>query len=107
MASPGAQIRVHGELADLLPADERGHPVSRPVDGTSTVKHVVESLGLAPVRKTVVVRLIPPGALHHHDAFTACTACGKVYWEGSHHARISRLVTAARSAGTDALSSPT
>jgi uncharacterized protein len=247
VASPTAQVRVHGELADLLSADERGHPVSQLVDGTSTVKHVVELLGvphteyrelrvngepvldgyqlrdgdvvdvypaervgvagaeprfildthlgtlarylrllgfdaaydnaadddelmvraaaerrtlltrdrgllrrrmmtnarfvrgtdpreqltdvvrrfglaeqirpytrcpvcngvLAPVRKTDVVHLVPPGSLHHHDAFTACTACGKVYWEGSHHARISRLVTAARGAATDALISPT
>jgi uncharacterized protein with PIN domain len=233
---PTTQVRVHGELADLLSADERGHPVSRQVDGTSTVKHVVESLGvphteygelrvngapvpdgyqlrdgdvvdvyaaepvsaagaesrfildahlgtlarylrllgfdaaydtdadddalmvraaaenrtlltrdrgllrrrtatnarfvrgtdpraqltdvvrrfglaeqirpyarctacngvLAPVSKTDVARLVPPGTLQYHDAFTACMACGKVYWEGSHHARISGLVAACR-----------
>jgi uncharacterized protein len=236
VASSTARFRVHGELADLLSAGEHGHLLVRPVDGTSTVKHVVESLGvphteygelrvngapvhdryqlrdgdvvdvypaapvsaagteprflldahlgtlarylrllgfdaaydndadddelmgraaaeartlltrdrgllrrrtatnarfvrgtdprdqlidlvrrfglvsrirpytrcttcngvLAPVNKADVARLVRPGTWRHHDAFTACMACGKVYWTGAHHARISRLVAAAR-----------
>ena len=55
---------------------------------------------LEPVSKADVTRLVGPGTLRHYDAFTACAACGKVYWKGSHHARISRLVAAGRAPST-------
>ena len=35
---------------------------------------------------------VPAGTLELHDVFSECPACGRVYWEGSHAARIRRLV---------------
>ena len=55
---------------------------------------------LAPVRRADVAALVEPGTLRDYEKLGACTACGKVYWEGAHHARISGLITAARAADT-------
>lgn len=41
-----ATFRVHGDLMDLLPPAHRGRDVVRAIDGTSTVKHLVETLGM-------------------------------------------------------------
>ena len=35
---------------------------------------------------------VPPRALELHESFSECPACGRVYWEGSHAARIRTLV---------------
>ena len=37
---------------------------------------------------------LPPGVLAHQDRFWRCPGCGRSYWEGSHHRRMSRLVQA-------------
>jgi hypothetical protein len=55
---------------------------------------------LVPARRADVAPLVPPGTLRDHEKFAACPACGKVYWEGAHHARISGLIAAARAADT-------
>jgi uncharacterized protein len=54
---------------------------------------------LVPVRRADVGPLVAPGTLREHEKFAACAACGKVYWQGAHHARISGLIAAARAAG--------
>lgn len=43
MAGSTARLRVHGELGELVLARR---PLERAVDGTSTVKHLVEELGI-------------------------------------------------------------
>ena len=55
---------------------------------------------LAPVRRADVAPLVPPGTLRDQERFAACAACGKVYWQGAHHARIAGLIAAARAADT-------
>jgi hypothetical protein len=35
---------------------------------------------------------IPPGVAAHQSAFRVCPGCGRVYWPGSHHRRLSALV---------------
>ncbi len=35
---------------------------------------------------------VPPRVLELHDVFLECRDCGRVYWEGSHAARIRALV---------------
>jgi uncharacterized protein with PIN domain len=47
---------------------------------------------LEPVPRAAVSGRVPPRVLELHDAFSECRACGRVYWEGSHAARIRRLV---------------
>jgi uncharacterized protein with PIN domain len=55
---------------------------------------------LVPARRVDVAPLVQPGTLRDHEKFAACAACGKVYWEGAHHARISGVIAAARAANT-------
>jgi uncharacterized protein with PIN domain/sulfur carrier protein ThiS len=55
---------------------------------------------LVPARRADVAPLVPPGTLRDQEKFAACRACGKVYWEGAHHARIAGLIAAARAADT-------
>jgi hypothetical protein len=43
--------------------------------------------------------VVPPRALAAADAFSRCAACGRVYWAGSHQARLDALVARAASAG--------
>lgn len=50
---------------------------------------------LAQASAAEVVDRVPPGTLYHQRRFTVCTACGKVYWKGAHHVRISRLIAGA------------
>jgi uncharacterized protein with PIN domain len=37
---------------------------------------------------------VPPGVLARHQTFLRCTACERVYWEGTHVARLRKIVTA-------------
>jgi uncharacterized protein len=44
---------------------------------------------LVPARRAEVALRVQPRTLRRQDNFAACVACGKVYWLGAHHARIS------------------
>lgn len=39
---------------------------------------------LIDVPKEDIEPLVPEYVYHHHDSFTTCPSCKKVYWEGSH-----------------------
>jgi len=41
--------------------------------------------------REAVLNRVPPG-IAHKDAFRMCPSCQRVYWEGSHHARMSELL---------------
>ena len=47
---------------------------------------------IAPVAKRDVLPLLEPGTRRHYDTFYRCLACGKVYWEGPHVARLRQLL---------------
>lgn len=47
---------------------------------------------LEPVDKAAVADQLPPRTRRDHDAFHQCNACGRVYWRGSHVARIEHLL---------------
>ncbi len=51
---------------------------------------------LVRVGRDLVADRVPRGVLLRHDEFWLCTGCGRVYWVGSHHARISRELEIAR-----------
>lgn len=48
----------------------------------------------------VVARLAPPRIRAQHDEFSYCAACRRVYWKGSHHARMVRLLGTVPGDGT-------
>ncbi len=47
---------------------------------------------LAPAAKERVAEQVPPRSRQHYQRFLQCATCGRVYWEGSHHARLQRLL---------------
>jgi uncharacterized protein with PIN domain len=46
---------------------------------------------LRPAARAEVLGRVPPRVLESQDAFFECSACRRVYWEGSHAARIRAL----------------
>lgn len=50
------------------------------------------NLALRPVPKAEVLARLPPRVADTHDEFTTCDACRRVYWKGSHHARMLALL---------------
>jgi uncharacterized protein len=53
---------------------------------------------LAPVAKDEVLDRLEPLTREHYDDFRRCVACRHVYWQGSHHADLRRLVDHVRAA---------
>jgi len=47
---------------------------------------------LAAVSKDEVAGQVPPRSYEAFDRFLRCQGCGKIYWQGSHYERLSRLV---------------
>jgi uncharacterized protein with PIN domain len=47
---------------------------------------------LEPVDAQTVAAQLPPEVRRHYTDFYRCPSCGRIYWEGSHHARMQRLV---------------
>lgn len=47
---------------------------------------------LAPVAKEDVIDELQPLTREHYDDFSRCTQCGRIYWAGSHHAKLVALV---------------
>jgi uncharacterized protein with PIN domain len=44
------------------------------------------------VEKAAVAERLPPHVALRQEEFRRCPSCGRVYWKGSHHARMKRLV---------------
>ncbi|WP_288380450.1 Mut7-C RNAse domain-containing protein [uncultured Massilia sp.] len=61
------------------------------------------NLPLRPVAKDDVLERLPPRVSATHDEFTTCDACRRVYWKGSHHARMHAMLegVAARAADVE------
>lgn len=47
---------------------------------------------LESVAREEVLDRLEPLTKRYYDAFARCRGCGRIYWAGSHHARMSRLV---------------
>ena len=48
--------------------------------------------GLTTASKLEVAAVVPEHAWRSHEEFVRCPSCGRVYWAGSHHERLRRLV---------------
>ena len=66
------------------------------------------NLPLRPVAKEAVLAQLPPRVSATQDEFTTCDACRRVYWKGSHHARMCAMLgsVAARAADVELPRSP-
>jgi uncharacterized protein with PIN domain len=47
---------------------------------------------LGEIPEYVAKRQVPESVADRHDHFTTCLDCGRIYWPGSHHDRMSRIV---------------
>ncbi len=47
---------------------------------------------LAPVAKAEIAHLLEPETRRHYHRFARCPGCDRVYWEGSHHARMQGFI---------------
>ena len=47
---------------------------------------------LRPVGRRDVAARVPPRVLERHQEFAECPSCDRVYWEGTHAARIRAVV---------------
>lgn len=52
---------------------------------------------LVPATTEEVAGRVPEGVTSRHAGFHRCSGCGRVYWPGSHHRRLSSLVAEIRS----------
>ncbi len=50
------------------------------------------NLPLTPVRKEDIEHLVPEFVFHSYTVFMACSGCRRVYWAGTHAARMSELI---------------
>ncbi|MFI0863013.1 Mut7-C RNAse domain-containing protein [Streptomyces smyrnaeus] len=61
---------------------------------------------LVAVAKDQIADQLPPGTRRTYQSFTRCVACGRLYWAGAHHARLTARVEAARRASEGAGEDP-
>jgi uncharacterized protein with PIN domain len=70
------------QIAEVIHRFNLAHAV-RPFTRCMACNGVLES-----VSKEQVQNLVPGRALEQHDEFHRCEQCGRVYWKGSHYARM-------------------
>lgn len=89
----GHWVRSHQPRAQLLEVLERYDllPLARPY---TRCAHCNSSL--EPVSREEIAHLLQPDTARYYDEFTRCTACGQVFWPGSHLRRLSELLGSVR-----------
>jgi uncharacterized protein with PIN domain len=65
------------------------------------------NMPLRPVAKAAVRDRLPPRVADTHEEFTTCDSCSRVYWKGSHHARMQALLEGVTAASADVELPPT
>lgn len=96
-------VRFLGPSRVLLPAAERPAEQFIEVVGRLQLETAARPFSrcmvcnarLAPAAGEAVRHRVPARVREDHEAFLACEGCGRIYWPGSHHRRMSRLLAAA------------
>jgi uncharacterized protein with PIN domain len=65
------------------------------------------NLPLRPVAREQVLDRLPPRVAESHQEFTSCDGCRRVYWKGSHHARMLGLLEGVAAPAADVKLPPT
>ncbi|HEX38313.1 MAG TPA: hypothetical protein ENG70_05630 [Candidatus Cloacimonetes bacterium] len=47
-----------------------------------------------PVQKEEIKDFVPIYVYEHHDEFSRCNGCGKIYWKGTHFERVQNFIEA-------------
>ena len=85
----GMFVRAQQPRAQLLEVARRLQLLSR----FKPFTRCLECNGaLTAASKPEVAALVPPHAWQSHEQFVRCSGCGRVYWAGTHHERLGRLV---------------
>jgi uncharacterized protein len=96
---------THGYLLRSdRPDDQVGEVVRRFQLGTALVPFTrcpACNGSLVPIAKIAIAHRLPSGTRRTYEEFQTCPDCGRDYWRGAHHARLSELVAAARAADQD------
>jgi len=81
----GAYVHAREAEAQLREVAERFAlaPLARPF-----TRCLVCNVALRPVDKTEVAEHLPGTVRETQETFTRCDACGRIYWPGSHYARM-------------------
>ncbi|RNL82478.1 Mut7-C RNAse domain-containing protein [Halostreptopolyspora alba] len=87
----GAFVRGHDPDDQVLDVLERFAPPLEPMSRCTACNGTLDS-----VDKGEVAHRLEPGTRASYDTFAQCRECGRVYWPGAHHDRISTIVDAAR-----------
>ncbi len=89
----GLFIRADDPEQQLIDVVRRLHLLgeTRPFSRCMACNGVIE-----PVDKAVVASRLEPRTRRDFDDFGLCGACGRVYWEGSHHRRLLAVVERVR-----------
>lgn len=95
------RIVVHGYLVRAVLPDDQLVEVVRRFRLSELVRpfsRCSECNGeIVPVAKSEVDHLLEPLTRKHYDVFHRCRSCGRIYWRGSHFARLNSLVAKVRS----------
>jgi len=70
-------------------------PLMRPFARCMECNGIVED-----VAKSDVLQVLEPLTMEHYEVFRRCTACGRVYWKGSHYDRLAALVDEVRASSS-------
>lgn len=89
----GHWVRAQEPRAQLLEVLERYDllPLSRPYTRCAHCNGVLER-----VSREEITHLLQPDTALYYDEFTQCSACGQVYWPGSHLRRVRELLQSVR-----------
>jgi uncharacterized protein len=62
--------------------------------------HCMKCNGIvAPVEKSQIISEIPEDTAAYYDEFRRCQSCQQIYWKGSHHQKMERLIDEVRNGG--------
>jgi len=91
----GAWLRSDQPLEQLVEVVRRFGPVDRwrPFGRCLRCNAVLE-----PVSREEILHRLEPLTRIHYDDFRRCPGCDAVYWKGSHHTRMERLIDRVRTA---------
>lgn len=89
----GHWVRAQEPRAQLLEVLKRYDllPLSRPYTRCAHCNGVLKS-----VSREEIEHLLQPDTALYYDEFTQCSACGQVYWPGSHLRRVRELLQSVR-----------
>jgi uncharacterized protein with PIN domain len=87
---------THGCYVHALKSEEQLREIVERLDLARRAKPFTLCLHcnvpLRPVDKASVLDRLPPRVREHYARFSACDACGRVYWEGSHWRNMRRML---------------